>query len=92
MADWKLITHSAEQAKKQMILDPDSGKKLFEDLFDTYGADGMVFFKRAEAYEALEDSLSALADYRKAKALFPMDEWKAKAQAGIDRNSPKELI
>jgi hypothetical protein len=89
MADWKLITQYAENAKRQMILDQTGGEKEFESLFDSFGPDGMLFFKRAEAYEACADTISALADFRKAKALFPMDVWKEKAQAGIDRNLKK---
>jgi tetratricopeptide (TPR) repeat protein len=85
MADWQKITQQAKIAKKEMILSAQEGQVLFEQLLNQHGADGMIFFKRAEAWEALGEFKNALADFRKAKALFPMAPWKAKAQEGIDR-------
>lgn len=85
MADWQKITQLAENAKKEMILDFQEGQIFFEQLLNQYEADGMIFFKRAEAWEALGEFENALADFRKAKALFPMAPWKAKAEEGIER-------
>lgn len=77
----------AEQAKKEMLIDQDEGEKRFAELLRQYGADGMIFYKRAEAWEALDNKENALADFRKAEALFPMAAWKANARAGMQRNN-----
>ena len=85
MADWKNIMDQADNAKRLTILHPEQGSVLFEELFKQFGADGMIFYKQAEALEALEDYIGALTGYRKAKVLFTMEKWKVLAQAGIDR-------
>ena len=72
-----------EQAKKDMILKPKAGERTFRQLLRQHGADGMIYFKRAEAWQALGEAEKALGDYRKAEALFPMEAWKARAREGI---------
>ena len=89
MANWNEITVKAEEAKREMILDREAGEALFEQLLEDHGADGMLFFKRAEAYEGLGEFPLALADYRKSASLFRLHMWKLKAWAAIDRLEPK---
>jgi len=48
-------------------------------------SDGMVYFKRGEAYEALGELALAQNDFQRALAMFPMAEWKARAKEAIDR-------
>lgn len=45
----------------------------------------MVHFKRGEAYEAIGDRKCAADDYRRALALFPMAEWKKRAEEALKR-------
>jgi tetratricopeptide (TPR) repeat protein len=87
MADWREIMEQADQAKCQMIVDQARGEQMFSDLILRVGNDGMVYFKRAEAYEALQMNNKALEDYKKALALFPQDKWKRNAGDGIRRVS-----
>jgi len=89
MANWNEITLKAEEAKREMILDQEAGEALFAQLIDDHGADGMLFFKRAEAYEGLGEYTLALADYRKAASMFRLHMWKLKAWSAIDRLEPK---
>ena len=83
MAEWRAIILEAEQAKKDMIVKPKAGERKFKRLLGQHGADGMIYFKRAEAWQALGETDKALGDYGKAEALFPMDAWKARAREGI---------
>ena len=53
MADWREIMNEADQAKRQMIVNQAKGEQMFSDLILRVGNDGMVYYKRAEAYEAL---------------------------------------
>lgn len=85
MADWREIMEQADQAKCQMIVDQARGEQMFSDLILRVGNDGMIYFKRAEAYEALEKFDLAQADFRKALAYFPIDRWKKAAREGINR-------
>jgi len=89
MADWRQVMNLAEDAKKQMLLHQKKGEKKFDKLLKQFGADGMIFFKRAEAYEAMNENMKANADYRKAMALFPMEKWKSIAREGVHRTAEK---
>ena len=89
MTGWRVIMDRADLAKRKMILNQTEGEKIFEELLEQYEADGMIFFKRAEAYEALGEFDKALIDFRKSKALFPMEAWKQRAQDAIDRIEKK---
>lgn len=79
------VARQAETAKATMLADRRQGQALFEQLLKDHPTDGMVYFKRAETYEALGDSRLAAADYRRALALFPNERWKEKARAGLRR-------
>lgn len=83
--NWREITDQAEQAKQQMLANREKGEAMFADLVLQYPSDGMVYFKRAEAYEALSQYDLALEDYRRAMALFPMQRWKRIAKEGFYR-------
>ena len=85
MADWREIMNEADQAKRQMIVNQAKGEQMFSDLILRVGNDGMVYYKRAEAYEALGELEKARADFGKALAYFPMDRWKKAAREGINR-------
>lgn len=54
---------AAEQAKRTMINDRSKGEEEFAGLFRQHPDDGMIFFKRAEAFEAISDAEAANADF-----------------------------
>ena len=85
MNNWREIMDEAEQAKRQMLVDREKGEVLFDSLIQRVNSDGMVYFKRAEAYEALGELELALEDYRRAYAFFPMLRWKRIAKEGLYR-------
>jgi Tfp pilus assembly protein PilF len=75
----------ADRAKRLMLVDREKGEAMFTDLIQRANSDGMVYFKRAEAYEALGRLELALEDYRRAMSLFPMQRWKRIAKEGLFR-------
>ncbi len=75
----------AEEAKSIMIGDIEEGKIKFESLLAEYPTDGMVYFKRGEAYEYHGAIQKAESDYQQAYKLFPMTEWKNRASERISR-------
>jgi Tfp pilus assembly protein PilF len=75
----------ADRAKRLMLVDREKGEAMFTDLILRANSDGMVYFKRAEAYEALGRLELALEDYRRAMSLFPMQRWKRIAKEGLFR-------
>jgi tetratricopeptide (TPR) repeat protein len=83
--DWREVMDEAEQAKKQMLVDREKGEAMFSVLIQRVNSDGMVYFKRAEAYEALGELALALEDFRRAYAFFPMLRWKRIAKEGLFR-------
>jgi hypothetical protein len=85
MSQWKAIMEAADAAKIEMISDRAGGEKAFESLLKQNLRDGMIYFKRGEAYEAIGDNASAAADFQRAMALFPKAEWKARAKEAWDR-------
>ncbi len=76
---------AADAAKMEMIANRVQGEKAFESLLKQYPNDGMVYFKRGEAYERLRERALAAADFQRAAALFPMDAWKKRAKEGLER-------
>lgn len=79
------IMQAADNAKATMIVDRANGEKEFGALLEKNPTDGMVYFKRGEAYEALGENELAAADFRRAMGLFPKPEWKALAKEAVDR-------
>ena len=65
--------------------DEAEGERRFKELLSRYPDDGMVYFKRGVAYEAIGRPERAQEDYSQAEALFPMREWKNLAREGIKR-------
>src|SRR5713226_5305034 len=85
MASWREIMKSANEARDLLVRDRAQGEKAFEELLKQYRSDGMVYFKRGEAWEQQNNYDLALSDYRKAARLFRMSEWRITAQNGIVR-------
>lgn len=75
----------AEMARRTMAIHYREGLKMFKDLFDEFGEDGMFYFKRANEYEYREKYRLALKDYQAAVRLFYMETWKQKAREGVGR-------
>lgn len=73
----------ADEAKRLLIQDLPRGEQAFEELLKKYPYDGMVYFKRAEGWEFLEQWDLALGDYKRAASRFPMETWRARARQGI---------
>lgn len=87
MNSWRELMRAADKAKLAMISDLDAGKQEFSALLAQNPNDGMIYFKRGEAYEALGKRDPAKAAFQRAMALFPMAKWKAQAKEAIDRVS-----
>ncbi len=85
MNNLREIMEESDLAKRHMIVDESKGREIFEKLINREGPDGMIYFKRAEAFEALGQYQNALDDFRKARALFFMEKWKKAAGEGISR-------
>jgi len=85
MGVWRELMQAADKAKVRMIGDRANGEKEFGGLLATHPDDGMLYFKRGEAYEALGENKLAAGDFRRAMALFPKADWKARAKEAIDR-------
>lgn len=82
---WREVMERAEKAKDIMLADRISGETEFQKLLKEYPNDGMVFFKRAEAYEELGERYLAIEDYRRAERLFPIPSWKERAKEALLR-------
>ncbi|MGH7923824.1 MAG: tetratricopeptide repeat protein [Candidatus Binatus sp.] len=61
------------------------GMHEFDCLVSDHPKDGMIYFKRAEAHEALNDLRAAAADYREAQSLFPKPIWRDLAESRAER-------
>lgn len=85
MSSWRSVMQAADTAKLAMISDRSAGELEFSALIASNPNDGMIYFKRGEASEALGENALAAADYRRAMAMFPMPEWKARAKAALER-------
>lgn len=75
----------AEEAKSIMIGDIEEGKIKFESFLAEYPTDGMVYFKRGEAYEYHGEIQKAKSDYQQAYKLFTQTKWKNIALERISR-------
>ncbi len=82
---WPSAIRGAEAAKAMFRRDRAEGESLFEALLAAYPDDGMVYLKRAEAYEYAGDRAAAAADYARAADLLPFPSRKAEARAGLHR-------
>jgi len=89
MSNWREIMEAAEGARLTIISDRDEGERHFGDLLRRYPRDGMVYFKRGEAYEAIEEYELAADDYQRAIVLFPQAIWKERARQALDRVKAK---
>jgi tetratricopeptide (TPR) repeat protein len=85
MNSWRLVMEAADKAKLAMISDRGAGELQFSALLAQNPSDGMIYFKRGEAYEALGERNLAKADFQRAMALFPRPEWKARAKEAVER-------
>jgi hypothetical protein len=80
MSDWRKTIAEARSAKALLLQDRIAGEKRFQQVFDTNGEDGMIYFIRGEGYESLAENESALNDYRLAEILFPLPKYKDQAR------------
>ncbi|MCI0407266.1 MAG: hypothetical protein L0191_01670 [Acidobacteria bacterium] len=85
MSSWRAVMEAAEKTKLAMISDRAAGDRAFSALLAQNPNDGMIYFKRGEAYEELGEKSLAAADFTRAMALFPMPEWKARAKKALER-------
>ena len=76
---------AAESAKAVLIQNPALGEQLFLEILQDHPNDGIVYMKRAEAWEAVGDYTAASADFTRAEALVPFPGRKAQARAGLLR-------
>jgi tetratricopeptide (TPR) repeat protein len=81
---WKQIMELAAEAGQKLKLDRATGNAEFEKLLSFYPKDGMIYFQRALAYEAVGEYDRAKTDYEKSKQYFPLDRWKWEAQKALD--------
>jgi tetratricopeptide (TPR) repeat protein len=85
MSDGREIRDEADAAMRMTLTNRVAGENEFQRLLKTHPNDGMIYFKRGEAYEALGKRGLAAADYRKAEGLLPLEEWKARARQALAR-------
>ncbi len=78
--DWSKIYRQAEEARLRVIKGTISVEEAFQPLFKKYDQDGMLWFKRAQAFEYKGSYAQSLGDFRRAAELFPMREWKDAAK------------
>ena len=90
-SDWPSVIRAAEAAKAVFLTDRTRGEALFADLLEAHSLDGMVWLKRAQAYEQTGDTASAHADFARAEALLPFPGRKAEARAGLRRTRRARL-
>jgi hypothetical protein len=82
---WSSVIQAAEAAKVALWADRARGEKLFAELMAAHPNDGMVYLKRAEAYERSGDAAAAAVDFARAEVLLPFPGRKAKARSGLRR-------
>ncbi len=81
--DWSKVFTQAEQARLRVANGRASVEEAFGNLFRKHEDDGMVWFKRAQAYQDLGRAELALSDYERAAALFRMEEWQKYARDAV---------
>jgi len=83
MDSWRERMRKADAAKGLLLKDRERGERAFDELLTEYPLDGMVYFKRAEGWQYLEQWNLALSDYKRAASRFPMEAWRERARQGI---------
>lgn len=76
---------AADLAKSAMIANRVNGENAFAQLLQRNPNDGMVYFKRGEAYEALGENTLAAGDFERAKEFFPRADWRNRASEALNR-------
>jgi hypothetical protein len=84
-SDWRLVMRDADAAKSRFLVDRAQGELQFDSLLRMHPSDGMVWLKRAEAYEQSGDLTAASAAFARAEALLPLERWQGIARAGLQR-------
>jgi tetratricopeptide (TPR) repeat protein len=79
MSIWREVMQTADSAKATMAFERVAGEQIFQRLLAQHPRDGMIYFKRGEAYEALGEYEHAVQDFQRAETLFPHPEWKQRA-------------
>jgi tetratricopeptide (TPR) repeat protein len=85
MSQWRELMAEAEAARQALLRDRAAGEREFDRLLAAHPKDGMIYFKRGEAFEALGEVERAVDDYRRAETLFPMADWKTRARESASR-------
>lgn len=85
MSNWREIMTSAQETKEQLIKERALGEKAFDELLKRFPCEGMVYFKRGEAWDFTDQPELALCDYKRAVRLFRMENWRKRAKAAIER-------
>lgn len=88
-SEWRRITRDAEDARLLMMRDREAGERAFLDLLSRHPKDGMVPFKRGEAYEYLGEYALAIRDYERAAERFPRPAYRLEAQHAIARTEAR---
>ncbi len=88
MSTWRDIWKKSIKANRLYSLDENEGNEYLATLsrkYENEKKDGMIHYAIAEAYEFRHEKNKALAEYKLAKDLFPVEHWKNVAQQTIDR-------
>jgi len=89
MSEYIFIMNQAEKAKKVMLQKRERGEAIFLNLIVRFGSDGMIHYKRGQAYEELGCYQRALDDFEIAKLKFFNKTWIDAAENGIFRMKKK---
>ena len=88
MSTWRDIWKKSLKANRLYSLDETKGNEylaVMQAEYEKEKKDGMIHYAIAEAYEYRHENDKALAEYKLARDLFPVEHWKQVAQQTIDR-------
>lgn len=83
MSTWRDIWKKSIKANRLYSLDENEGNEYLATLsrkYENKKKDGMIHYAIAESYEYRHEKNKALAEYKLAKDLFPVEHWKQVAQ------------
>ena len=81
------VAKRAHEAKAAMAAQRPKGEQLFAKLLSEHATDGIVYLRRAEAYEQIGELGLAAQDYDNARRHIVGEKWRQTALEGLNRVS-----